>query len=220
MDGFDDDFSPLQGSGARNTSSIDPPLCPTGNISISPSILDENNADLKEGDDVPALRLSPSPPDDPLSTDSSELSTNGEKSATTSISTNKIKKPKEKKEDPEVIRKWKEQQIKDLEKKDEAEEEAKLQLRAQAKQELDDWYKQHAEQLTKLQEANRSASESAEQEILSTTHEISPGTEWERVAKLCDFNPKTGRTPSKDVGRMRSVILQLKEASRSNAASH
>ena len=37
--------------------------------------------------------------------------------------------------------------IKDLEKKDEAEEEAKLQLRAQAKQELDDWYKQHAEQV-------------------------------------------------------------------------
>ena len=55
--------------------------------------------------------VSPSPPDDPLSTDSSELSTNGDKSATTSISTNKIKKPKEKKEDPEVIRKWKEQQV-------------------------------------------------------------------------------------------------------------
>ena len=34
-----------------------------------------------------------------------------------------------------------------MEKKDEAEEEAKLQLRAQAKQELDDWYKQHAEQV-------------------------------------------------------------------------
>ena len=55
--------------------------------------------------------MSPSPPDDPLSTDSSELSTNGEKSATTSISTNKIRKTKEKKEDPEVIRKWKEQQV-------------------------------------------------------------------------------------------------------------
>merc|ERR1712150_313517 len=113
-----------------------------------------------------------------------------------------------------------EQQIKDLEKKDEAEEEAKLVLRAQAKQELDDWYKQHAEQLIKLQSANRSASESAEQEFLSTTHEISPGTEWERVAKLCDFNPKTGRTPAKDVGRMRSVILRLKEASRAGAVPH
>ena len=56
--------------------------------------------------------VSPSPPDDPLSTDSSELSTNGDKSAATnSLSTNKTKKPKEKKEDPEVIRKWKEQQV-------------------------------------------------------------------------------------------------------------
>ena len=73
-------------------------------------------------------------------------------------------------------------------------------------------------QLTKMQAANRSASESAEQEFLSTTHEISPGTEWERVAKLCDFNPKTGRTPSKDVGRMRSVILQLKQASNNTSA--
>merc|ERR1719242_736280 len=197
---------------------MDPPMCPTGNTSVSPSILDDN---AKDGDDVPALRLSPSPPDDPLSTNSSELSTNGDKSAATnSLSTNKTKKPKEKKEDPEVIRKWKEQQVKNLEQKDEAEEEAKLLLRAQAKKELDDWYKQHAEQLTKMQAANRSASESAEQEFLSTTHEISPGTEWERVAKLCDFNPKTGRTPSKDVGRMRSVILQLKQASNNTSAPH
>ena len=37
--------------------------------------------------------------------------------------------------------------LKSLEQKDEAEEEAKLVLRAQAKQELDDWYKQHAEQV-------------------------------------------------------------------------
>ena len=37
--------------------------------------------------------------------------------------------------------------MKNLEQKDEAEEEAKLQLRAQAKKELDDWYKQHAEQV-------------------------------------------------------------------------
>ena len=67
-------------------------------------------------------------------------------------------------------------------------------------------------QLVKLQQANRSASESAEIEIQSSTHEISPGTECERVAKLCDFNPKTARNV-KDVGRMRSVILQLKQQS-------
>ena len=59
------------------------------------------------------ITVSPSPPDDPLSTDSSELSTNGDKSAaTSSISVNKTKRTKEKKEDPEVIKKWKEQQVK------------------------------------------------------------------------------------------------------------
>ena len=58
------------------------------------------------------LLVSPSPPDDPLSTDSSDLSTNGEKSsANGALSTNKSKKTKEKKEDPEVIKKWKEQQV-------------------------------------------------------------------------------------------------------------
>ena len=59
-----------------------------------------------------SIIVSPSPPDDPLSTDSSELSTNGDKSAaTSSISVNKTKRTKEKKEDPEVIKKWKEQQV-------------------------------------------------------------------------------------------------------------
>ena len=56
MDGFEDDFSPLQGSAAPTNISMDPPMCPTGNTSVSPSILDDNAEDGKDGDDVPALR--------------------------------------------------------------------------------------------------------------------------------------------------------------------
>ena len=41
-----------------------------------------------------------------------------------------------------------------------------------------------------MQSSNRAASESAEKEFKSTTFEIKPGTEWDRVSKLCDFNPK------------------------------
>ena len=37
-----------------------------------------------------------------------------------------------------------------------------------------------------------------------------PGTEWERVARLCDFNPKTNKQ-AKDVSRMRSVLISLKQ---------
>ncbi len=58
------------------------------------------------------------------------------------------------------------------------------------------------EQLAKLQSTNRAASESAEKEFESTTQEIKPGTEWERVAKLCDFNPKSARN-LKDISRLR-----------------
>lgn len=36
------------------------------------------------------------------------------------------------------------------------------------------------------------------------------GQEWERIAKLCDFNPKSSKN-TKDVSRMRSIILQLKQ---------
>lgn len=50
----------------------------------------------------------------------------------------------------------------------------------------------------------------AEKQFVAEVDDIEPGTEWERIAKLCDFNPKVGRT-NKDVSRMRSIILQLKQ---------
>merc|ERR1712141_626587 len=129
--------------------------------------------------------------DDPNSTASSDLSLS-------------VSKQTEPREDPEVIKLWKENQIKMLQEKD---EEA---LKKQAKTELEDWYKQHSEQLSKLQAANRAASISYEQELETTTTKLVPGTEWERVAKLCDFNPKIAKN-TKDISRMRSVILQLKQ---------
>lgn len=51
----------------------------------------------------------------------------------------------------------------------------------------------------------------AEKQFVAEVDEIQPGTEWERIAKLCDFNPKASKT-SKDVSRMRSIILQLKQS--------
>jgi Clathrin light chain len=50
----------------------------------------------------------------------------------------------------------------------------------------------------------------AEKQFVADADEILPGTEWERIAKLCDFNPKSSKT-NKDVSRMRSIILQLKQ---------
>ena len=50
----------------------------------------------------------------------------------------------------------------------------------------------------------------AEKELVADTAKIEPGTEWERIAKLCDFNPKTSKS-SRDISRMRSIILQVKQ---------
>jgi len=37
-----------------------------------------------------------------------------------------------------------------------------------------------------------------------------PGHDFERVCRMCDFNPK-GTKNTKDVSRMRSIFLQLKQ---------
>ena len=39
---------------------------------------------------------------------------------------------------------------------------------------------------------------------------VEPGTEWERVNSLCEFNVKNSKN-SKDMSRMRSILLQLKQ---------
>ncbi|XP_020300818.1 clathrin light chain isoform X3 [Pseudomyrmex gracilis] len=111
------------------------------------------------------------------------------------------------KEEPEKIRKWREEQKARLEEKDAEEEKKKEEWREVAKKELEEWYKHHAEAINKTKTTNRNA----EKQFVAEADEVEPGTEWERIAKLCEFNPKSSRT-SKDVSRMRSIILQLKQS--------
>lgn len=115
-------------------------------------------------------------------------------------------KPPPVKEEPEKIRKWREEQKARLEEKDAEEETKKDEWREAARKELEEWYKHHAEAISKTKTTNRNA----EKQFVAEADEVEPGTEWERIAKLCDFNPKSSRT-SKDVSRMRSIILQLKQ---------
>ncbi|XP_023339167.1 clathrin light chain A isoform X9 [Eurytemora carolleeae] len=109
-------------------------------------------------------------------------------------------------EEPESIKKWKIEQEEKLKLKDENEEKKRKELKEQAKQELNDWYKHYEEQLQKTKENNRSAEET----FVSEINDIQPGTEWERVAKQCDFSAKNTRN-TKDVSRMRGILLQLKQ---------
>jgi len=114
--------------------------------------------------------------------------------------------PQIEREEPEKIKRWREEQKQRLTLKDEEEEVKKEELKEAARKELEEWYKNHDEQVAK----NRNTNRSAEKELVADTEPMEPGTEWERIAKLCDFNPK-GSKHSKDISRMRSIILQVKQ---------
>ncbi len=67
-------------------------------------------------------------------------------------------------------------------------------------------YKKYDEQLEKTKGDNRTS----EKTFVAQTDEIEPGTEWDRVSKLCEFNSKK-QNSARDMSRMRSVLLQLKQ---------
>lgn len=109
-------------------------------------------------------------------------------------------------QEPESLRKWREEQKTRLEVLDAASKAAEAEWRERAKKELHDWSVQQTEQM----EMNKANNRMAEEMYLEEINDTSPGSEWERVARLCDFNPKTNKN-TKDVSRMRAVLLSLKE---------
>ncbi|XP_033117421.1 clathrin light chain B-like [Anneissia japonica] len=108
--------------------------------------------------------------------------------------------------EPEKIKKWRAEQEELLAKKDKEAEALKEEWAETAKKELADWHNKRSEQQEKIKTSNRASEEAFIQE----RDEDIPGQEWERVARLCDFNPKNSKT-TKDVTRMRSLLLHLKQ---------
>ncbi|PAA83836.1 hypothetical protein BOX15_Mlig005152g2 [Macrostomum lignano] len=107
--------------------------------------------------------------------------------------------------EPEKIRQWRIEFEAKIAEKDEAEAKAINEWRESAKHELETWAKNHEEQMAKNKTGNRETQEA----FIRERDESLPGGEWERVARLCDFNPKTGKQ-TKDVSRMRSILFRLK----------
>ncbi|XP_056265661.1 clathrin light chain A isoform X3 [Pseudoliparis swirei] len=127
--------------------------------------------------------------------------------------------------EPESLRKWREEQGERLELLDENSLKQESELKDKAKVELEEWHARQNEQLEKTKTNNRVLDEdfykqpfseligyvAAEDAMISDLDENNPGTEWERVARLCDFNPKSSKQ-AKDVSRMRSVLISLKQS--------
>ncbi|KAK1792476.1 hypothetical protein P4O66_012414 [Electrophorus voltai] len=109
--------------------------------------------------------------------------------------------------EPESLRKWREEQRDRLEALDANSRRQETEWKEKARVELEEWHARQDEQLAKIKVSNRAAEEAMASEL----DENNPGTEWERVARLCDFNPKSNKQ-AKDVSRMRSVLISLKQA--------
>lgn len=50
----------------------------------------------------------------------------------------------------------------------------------------------------------------AEQAYVKEMEDKEPGSEFERICRLCEFNPKHSKS-TRDVSRFRSILLQLKQ---------
>jgi len=109
-------------------------------------------------------------------------------------------------EEPESLKAWRDEKSASLQQQEEDEIENHKQWTERAKKELEDWYNHHNDQLDKIKTDNRAAEEQFIEEMTDTK----PGNEWEKVSRFCDFNPKNTKN-TKDVGRMRSILLQLKQ---------
>ncbi|XP_072439816.1 clathrin light chain B-like isoform X2 [Chiloscyllium punctatum] len=121
-------------------------------------------------------------------------------------------------QEPDSIRKWREEQIKHLAELDAHSREAELEWREKAKKDLEDWYIQQAEHLEEMKTNNSTnikqhcynLQQSAEDPDVSEGQEVVVGSEWEHVLHLCDLSSKTSKV-SKDVSRMRSVLMSLSQ---------
>ncbi|NWW44247.1 CLCA protein, partial [Pedionomus torquatus] len=109
--------------------------------------------------------------------------------------------------EPESIRKWREEQKERLEQLDANSRKQEAEWKDKAIKDLEEWYARQDEKLQKTKASNRAAEEA----FVNDAEDVFPGTEWERVAQLCDFNPKSSKQ-AKDVSRMRSLLISLKQA--------
>ncbi|XP_028574248.2 clathrin light chain B isoform X1 [Podarcis muralis] len=127
-------------------------------------------------------------------------------------------------QEPESIRKWREEQKKRLQELEVTSKVLEQEWREKAKKDLEEWNLRQNEQMERNRANNRIADKAfyqqpdadvigyvaSEEAFMKESKEEMPGTEWEKVAQLCDFNPKSSKQ-SKDVSRMRSVLISLKQ---------
>jgi hypothetical protein len=115
--------------------------------------------------------------------------------------------------EPETIRKWRDEFTARIDKKDTEEETKRKEMREQAKKELEDFHKQRVEQMERIKGQNRLNNRTLEDDLFNNGNTSTSNgkiNDWDKITSLCEFNPKNNRS-QKDLTRYRSVLLQLKQ---------
>jgi len=109
-------------------------------------------------------------------------------------------------QEPQSLIDWRTEKAALLQQQEKEEQDTVVAWADKAKKETEDWYTRYNAQQEKVRNENRAA----ETQFLEEMTDTKPGNEWEKVSRFCDFNPKMSKN-TKDVSRMRSLLLQLKQ---------
>ncbi|KAI8067815.1 clathrin light chain [Gongronella butleri] len=112
-------------------------------------------------------------------------------------------------EEPEVVRQWREKQREQIDKRDEDEEEKKQAAIIKAREEIDRFYEEYNEKKQKAIEQNRAREEAYQQEREQVS---SSANVWERVVREFDVNSNNAKQQSRDVSRMKQIMLDLRKS--------
>ena len=85
--------------------------------------------------------------------------------------------------------------------------EAKKEQAAAARHDLEKFYEERREKIARNQAVNVREQKDFQEEMASV---MATGTEWEKVAKVADIAPKGGKSGSRDVDRMRTVMIEVR----------
>ncbi|CAO3591790.1 unnamed protein product [Absidia cylindrospora] len=112
-------------------------------------------------------------------------------------------------EEPAVVRQWREKQQELIAQRDEEAENKKQETIQKAREDIDRFYEEYNEKKQKSIEENRAREENyqKDREETSTSNNI-----WERVAREIDVTNAKSGYHTRDVSRMKQVMLDLRKA--------
>ncbi|ORX59781.1 hypothetical protein DM01DRAFT_1381300 [Hesseltinella vesiculosa] len=112
-------------------------------------------------------------------------------------------------EEPEVVRQWRAKQQEQINARDEEESNKKQDTIEKAREDIDRFYEEYNEKKQKAIEENRAREEAhqKERDEVSTANNV-----WERVVREFDIGNVKGNSQTRDVSRMKQIMLDLRKS--------